>query len=412
MPFTIKKSVVPALRKDMWSPLCTITLPEGSGSTSGLSVFQKLREFRKLHELSWDPTAPEFNREKEDGTSIPVTRKVRSHVLQNQKANTVADMAAVLRRIRDGDDSIGLKGIGRGAQVEISWRELQDAELAAEWGGAVVHNVMDRGVINNRTSTIWREAVPAEKISKAERLATRALQHSEWAKKKNANIEAARLANVQAAIRRSEAIKKHKAYMATLVGVKQAYAPAKPGKSLRAQAIRAEREQAQYANRQKILAKRAAVAKAKRIEANAAPSEQAKKFDSGASLGDKAHRTAEKKGKVAGGMFRATAPLAQAFRTTAEHATTGAEAATATAPAEWKNDNTQPGQTHRLTDEERARASKAYWDAWKESSRGQAAQAAWDAKTPEEQEAIRQQKRERKAAQREQRTKWSRERQY
>lgn len=70
----------------MWRPLLTASFPSPA---QGLHAFRKLREYRKLHELYWEnPNAKSGN--------MP-TRAERSRIIMDQKANTIADLAAVLR---------------------------------------------------------------------------------------------------------------------------------------------------------------------------------------------------------------------------------------------------------------------------------------------------------------------------
>ncbi|PQE13196.1 transcriptional regulation of mitochondrial recombination domain-containing protein [Rutstroemia sp. NJR-2017a BBW] len=138
LPYNGKKTVPAALRKDHWSPLALITFPPGT-SAAGLTAYQKLREYRKLHELSWDPSSPVF----QDKDGKPLNRILRGRKLNDQKANSVADIAAVLESIREGNEKIGLKGIGEGKNVEVKWRDLNDAEWAEKWSEAVVHDVWE-----------------------------------------------------------------------------------------------------------------------------------------------------------------------------------------------------------------------------------------------------------------------------
>lgn len=65
----------------------------------GRNVFQKLREFRKLHELQWGWQAKEFQK---------LNKYDRGEKIHNQKPNAVADIAAVL------------SGAGRG---NLMWAE-------------------------------------------------------------------------------------------------------------------------------------------------------------------------------------------------------------------------------------------------------------------------------------------------
>lgn len=74
----------------------------------GRNVFQKLREFRKLHELQWGWQAKEFQQ---------LNKYERGERIHNQKPNAVADIAAVL------------SGAGRG---NLMWtKEPESTEEAA-----------------------------------------------------------------------------------------------------------------------------------------------------------------------------------------------------------------------------------------------------------------------------------------
>jgi len=80
----------------------------------------------------------------------------------DQKANSVADMAFVLGRLgtveergkREAEkevgtekgERIGLQGEGTGAQIEVLWRDVLDAEYAETWSGNVVHGLMQHRV--------------------------------------------------------------------------------------------------------------------------------------------------------------------------------------------------------------------------------------------------------------------------
>jgi len=106
------------LRKDLWQPFFTVCLPDGEdGQKQGLDVFKKLREWRKLHELYWQPTElmrrtfgpADIERlqerlderggsKKESPYDVikRIKKKERVRIVQDQKANSVADLAAVL----------------------------------------------------------------------------------------------------------------------------------------------------------------------------------------------------------------------------------------------------------------------------------------------------------------------------
>ncbi|KAL2874127.1 hypothetical protein SGCOL_010715 [Colletotrichum sp. CLE4] len=173
LPFNGKKSKPAKLRRDYWEPMALIQLPAGAGA-AGQSVFQKLREFRRMHELAWEddllyrehrtellkpkPIKPWGVKQKKndaaavddvkysvageedndvastDGTKATATtpedlvsvRKIvrnrheRSLALNDQRANSIADMAAVLA------------GFGRGNRLVVSAGEkkavLEDGE--------------------------------------------------------------------------------------------------------------------------------------------------------------------------------------------------------------------------------------------------------------------------------------------
>ncbi|KAI9646060.1 hypothetical protein NHQ30_005498 [Ciborinia camelliae] len=194
LPYNGKKTRPAALRKDHWHPMAQITFPPGA-SSSGLSAFQKLREYRKRHELSWDPSSPLFKRVPSPGeteaqkSKTHLTSKLRARKINDQKANTVADMAAVLKDIRYGSERIGLEGIGKEGVVEVKWSNISDASYAGEgpsiWGDAVLHDVLpwDR---NNR-DILKKQALSTEK--QAEWKAARALQKAATEEKKAKNRE-------------------------------------------------------------------------------------------------------------------------------------------------------------------------------------------------------------------------------
>lgn len=80
-----KKSVPSHIRPDLWNPFAIVTFPS---SYQGLEAFRCLREFRLRHEYEW-------REHFEDKDNLPGKQK-RMRLLQNQKPNTVADLAATL----------------------------------------------------------------------------------------------------------------------------------------------------------------------------------------------------------------------------------------------------------------------------------------------------------------------------
>lgn len=100
MPFAGKQTVPRALRKDIWRPLAAVSFPN---APQGLQAFRKLREYRKLHELSWGkPTIVNGglldleNPYRRHEIARP-PKKERSRLIMDQRANSIADLAAVLR---------------------------------------------------------------------------------------------------------------------------------------------------------------------------------------------------------------------------------------------------------------------------------------------------------------------------
>ena len=118
LPQVGPNTVPPSLRKDVWKPLYTALFPPSSiGRAQGLQAFQKLREYRKLHEVSWTPPAELSRKYGEEeieelqevldqrGGSKKESvwdlmkrekKKVRQRMVMRQKENSVADLAAVL----------------------------------------------------------------------------------------------------------------------------------------------------------------------------------------------------------------------------------------------------------------------------------------------------------------------------
>jgi len=89
LPYTGKKLIPAKLRPDYWRPLAMVKFLPGFGHV-GRSVYQKLREFKKRHELEWTDNPAEAERIRR------LTRHERGKELNNQRANAVADLAAVL----------------------------------------------------------------------------------------------------------------------------------------------------------------------------------------------------------------------------------------------------------------------------------------------------------------------------
>ncbi|OIW33824.1 hypothetical protein CONLIGDRAFT_553873, partial [Coniochaeta ligniaria NRRL 30616] len=141
IPFNGKKLRPASIRKDYWRPMAVIQFPQGQGEV-GRSVLHKLREFRKRHELEWG-----------DKETIDEMRKLikpgrgASHelgrALNDQKANSVADIAAVLGGSGKGN-RIWAKppqdeDPGELHEATIYWAEEVDQAYAQFWPENVKH---------------------------------------------------------------------------------------------------------------------------------------------------------------------------------------------------------------------------------------------------------------------------------
>ncbi|KAK0622876.1 transcriptional regulation of mitochondrial recombination-domain-containing protein [Immersiella caudata] len=115
MPYTGKKNVPAKLRKDYWQPMAVIDFGPGLGEV-GRSVYQKLREFKKRHELEWGRDDPE-----EEYRLLHMSKHERGKALNDQRPNAVADVAAVL------------SGVGKGSKMwKADWEDLMDKKVRLE----------------------------------------------------------------------------------------------------------------------------------------------------------------------------------------------------------------------------------------------------------------------------------------
>lgn len=136
----------PSVRRDSWKPFWTVTFPDDDdGYSQGLHAFRKLREWRMLHEFNSTPPralARPFGQNAIKGlqrrlddrggskteTVYDLIRRrkksMRTRVVMDQKANSIADLAAVLigqqhvgdtqrnARTRKGDDQRNVQMAG------------------------------------------------------------------------------------------------------------------------------------------------------------------------------------------------------------------------------------------------------------------------------------------------------------
>jgi hypothetical protein len=155
IPFNGKKLKAANLRKDYWFPMASIEFPPGKGSV-GRSVYQKLRELKHLHEVSWSDEIRYKRPEEYTGKEKAAAKKAlenghefkalrsrveRGHALNAQKPFSIADMAAVL------------SGAGRGNKivtegnalldVTVRWANDEDKMNAEEWSSNVTHGLLE-----------------------------------------------------------------------------------------------------------------------------------------------------------------------------------------------------------------------------------------------------------------------------
>ncbi|KAH9884446.1 transcriptional regulation of mitochondrial recombination-domain-containing protein [Xylariomycetidae sp. FL2044] len=98
--WTPRKVKPSKFRRDRWRPMAVIQFPTGLGPV-GLSAYQRLRECKTLHALAWRDDKLVHR-----STGRPLDRGEREQrLVHDQKAETVADMAAVL------------EGLGKGTKV-------------------------------------------------------------------------------------------------------------------------------------------------------------------------------------------------------------------------------------------------------------------------------------------------------
>lgn len=169
IPFLGKKTVPASLRKDLWQPFCMVEFPS---SIQGLIAFRKLREFRRLHETTYPLSIITQNEGPHKGQLLGT--KKRGKVLMNQKANSVADLAAVLlqqerpptedaiansekklkhkEKMRRQKGPAKVKGVpvlaplmsGSVEGVRVRWADMLDAEFAQTWPEGVVHDELGK----------------------------------------------------------------------------------------------------------------------------------------------------------------------------------------------------------------------------------------------------------------------------
>ncbi|KAK3697859.1 hypothetical protein LTR37_017250 [Vermiconidia calcicola] len=158
LPALGPNTVPPKLRKDVWRPLYTVSLPPSpAGQAQGLDAFRRLREYRYLHETCWQPTEElkrnytEAEMEKiqtrldERGGSKKESvydmikrekRKLRQRIVMDQKSNSVADLADVLaKQEQEGYETWSKQVLERWEERQREVREMLSLARQAEEGG-------------------------------------------------------------------------------------------------------------------------------------------------------------------------------------------------------------------------------------------------------------------------------------
>ncbi|KAI4272921.1 MAG: hypothetical protein L6R38_006475 [Xanthoria sp. 2 TBL-2021] len=157
LPFLGKKSVPSHLRKDLWQPLCLISFPRPS---QGLVAYRRLREFRRLHETSY-PLSLITQTEGPHKGQLHSTKK-RGKILMDQKANSVADLAAVLLRAEEKLPKTAEEEPEIDPEKEAEERERmaeKREEAKKAWMEKVEARRRDRGlyVVPEKLLQLWEE---------------------------------------------------------------------------------------------------------------------------------------------------------------------------------------------------------------------------------------------------------------
>ena len=141
-------------------------------SHAGMAAYRKLREFRRLHETEYDRKDIMETKGRFKGSLLSI--KDRGKVLMNQKANSVADLAAVLLQQERGPSTgrvlLAEKRLQRQERLErfktkpkkqkhpvdvekemagvegvlVKWADITDARYAETWPEPVKHGVLQK----------------------------------------------------------------------------------------------------------------------------------------------------------------------------------------------------------------------------------------------------------------------------
>ena len=153
---------------------------------AGLNAYRKLREFRRLHETAYDLDDIRHEKGQFAGQLYSIKRhrkraNTRGRALMNQKANSIADLAAVLFQQEEGPSEARIESQERrikrveklkqqkGATkvnkspvdlkkefdgvdgVWVRWVDIADAEYAESWPEGVLHDTL----LKERYTAAW-----------------------------------------------------------------------------------------------------------------------------------------------------------------------------------------------------------------------------------------------------------------
>lgn len=132
----------------------------------------------------------------EDGKFIP--KKKRGRQINDQYANSVADIANVLGKIGTPEgEEIGLQGTvredGERTKVEVRWKNLADAEFADKWSENVVHDTLVWEENNGDPEGLDYEPKPEKREMTEEEQRELAKRQEANAMRREANVEKQRL---------------------------------------------------------------------------------------------------------------------------------------------------------------------------------------------------------------------------
>ena len=153
--------------------MATLSFPT---ALHGRSVYQKLREYRKRHELEWEKGSLDVG---EDGNPVPIRKRARQ--LNDQHGNSVADIAYIVYKLSTENERffapapkpkigkrLGLHGESEGVPVGIRWADIADANFAKEWSKNVVHETLASLRKNPFVGTLWGSVVKAPEPTEEE----------------------------------------------------------------------------------------------------------------------------------------------------------------------------------------------------------------------------------------------------